>query len=84
MSSIWQKAFWQAAAERAIKSAAQAMVLVLAADIGFNVLTVDWQETLGVGAGGAVLSILTSIISSGFGPGDGPSLTGAEQLSGPV
>ena len=70
---MFTKAFWVAAVERACKGAAAAMLLVLGADVR-NVLTVDWQQVLGWGAGGAVLSLLMSVASAGFGPTGSPSL----------
>ena len=69
--------FWKAAAERAAKSAAQAALLVFGAD-QVNALHANWADVGGFAIGGAVLSILFSIASSGTG-GDGPSL-GPEQL----
>lgn len=63
--------FWRQTAERAAKSAAQALIGLWALDGGFNVLDVDAPLAGGVAAGAAVLSILTSIVSLPFGqPGD--------------
>lgn len=70
--SIFTRAFWTAALERATKSAAQAAILVIGAD-QVNVLTVTWPEVAGFAAGGLVLSLLTSIASAGV-AGSGPSL----------
>ena len=42
--------FWVAAGERAVKSAAQCLIGLWIAD-GFDLLQVDWQHSLGVGAG---------------------------------
>lgn len=67
-------AHWYAVAERAVKSAAQTLVLLWTADQGFNVLSVDVDEAFGLAGGAGVLSMLTSIASSGFGR-SGPSLT---------
>ena len=58
--------FWKLATERAVKSAAQSVILALSAsDEGpVNALSFDWKLGLGFAAGGAVLSYLTSIISA--------------------
>lgn len=68
-------AFWKAAAERAIKSAAQAIIgAVVLSDTGpTNLFELDAKLAVGVAAGGAVLSVLTSIISAPI-SGAGPSL----------
>lgn len=76
--SIWQKAFWKAAAERAAKSAAQVVVLTFVGDQA-NVFSLDWVNIGGFALGGALLSLLTSVISSGVGNG-GPSLTSVEKV----
>ena len=74
-------AFWKAAAERAVKTAAQSALLVLGAD-QVNAIAVDWPEVGGFALGGAVLSMLTSLASGAFGPGEGPSATGSERILG--
>ena len=71
--------FWKAAAERAAKTAAQSALLVIGAD-QVNALAVDWPDVGGFALGGAVLSLLFSIVSSGVG-GDGPSLANEEPLT---
>ncbi len=66
--------FWKQAAERSAKSAAQALLLLWFGDGVFNLFAVDPKEAAGIAAGAAVLSALTSIVSSKPGePGD-PSL----------
>lgn len=61
-------AFWTGALDRAVKSFAQALLLLWGADEGFNVLAVDgWGPHLGVAGGAAVLSLLTSIVSAPVG-----------------
>lgn len=72
---MFTTAFWMAALERAVKTFAQAVLALFSAD-GLGVLDVDWGQAASVGAMGAILSVLTSIVSSGVG-GQGPSL-GAE------
>jgi len=71
--SVFTRRFWIASLERAVKSAAQAAILVLGAD-QLNVLTVAWPEVGGFAAGGFVLSLLTSIGSDAITRSDGPSL----------
>lgn len=71
---MWTKKFWKAAAERAAKSAAQALLLLWAADGAFNVLDVDYAPAFGISVGAAVLSLLTSVISTSVGDEASPSL----------
>jgi hypothetical protein len=81
MSVLTTGAFWAAALERAVKTAAQSLLLVL----GVGAATpadIDWKEAL-LGAGmGFLLSLLTSIASAGVGNA-GPSLA-SEVLSPPA
>ena len=67
-------AFWKAATERAVKSAAQSAILVIGADQVVNAIAVDWPEVGGFALGGAALSLLTSLISAPFGPTGSPSV----------
>lgn len=64
--------FWERAVERAVKTAAQAAILVIGAD-QVNALAVGWADVAGFAAGGFVLSVLTSLATSGSGPDDDPS-----------
>jgi len=59
--------FWRDSAERAVKTAAQAVILAIGAAEGFNLFALDWRNVLGVAAGGFVLSVLTSLASAPFG-----------------
>jgi len=61
-NSMWTGAFWKAATERAVKTAAQTAGLVLGADM-VNVIDVDWVNVGGFAAGGLVLSYLFSLAS---------------------
>ena len=70
---MFNKAYLLAVLERAVKTAAQSALLVFGAD-QMNAMTADWGDAAGFAAGGFVLSLLTSIVSSGFG-GGGPSVT---------
>jgi hypothetical protein len=71
---VFRRAFLVPAAERALKSAAQAVLGLILGDLGFDVWQADWKKALGVAAGAAVLSLLTSIISYQAGPTGSPSL----------
>lgn len=64
--------------ERALKSAAQAIVLALGASQGFDLFSADWQNVAGIAAGAFVLSVLTSVISAPFG------VRGSASLVSPV
>lgn len=66
--------FWKAAAERAIKTAAQSLLLAIGAAQGFDLFHLDWANALGAAAGGALLSVLTSIGSAPFGTPGTPSV----------
>ena len=57
---IFTAAFWVYAGERAIKTAAQAAAATLGAGM-FNIADVDLTAVIGISAGAALLSILTSI-----------------------
>ena len=67
--------FWQNTAERAIKTAAQSALSLLGTEALVNALEVDWPVVAGVAAGGAVLSVLSSVGSIKVGTfKDDPSL----------
>lgn len=68
---IFTAAFWKGAAERAIKTFAQALAALIAAN-GIGIVDVDWLNVLSIAALSAVASILTSIGNPGFvaGPPD--------------
>lgn len=72
-SDMWSGKFWKQAAERCVKSAAQALLLLWAADGGLNVINVDFLDAAGWAAGAAVLSLLTSLVTSGVGEPNSPS-----------
>jgi hypothetical protein len=75
------KAFILAALERALKTAAQALLSLWIADQGFDILKVNLEHSFGVAATAFVLSVLTSIVSAGAG-NSGPSLA-TEQVAPP-
>lgn len=66
--------FWKQAIERAIKSAAQALLGLWVGAQAFNAWDADWKKAAGVALGGAILSMLTSLASAGVGKKDSPSL----------
>lgn len=65
MNTIWTKAFWKGAGERAIKSAAQSLTVVWGAN-GVGVLDTDWKGTLSLTGGYVLASIMTSIGNADF------------------
>lgn len=69
---MWTRKFWKDAAERAVKSAAQAVVLVFTGDQVFDAWHADWAGVGGVVLGAVVLSVLSSLVSSRMG-GDSSS-----------
>lgn len=75
-------AFIRATAERGVKTFAQSLGAVLAAN-GLGLISTDWVATLSTAGMAALLSILTSIGSDQL-TGTGPSLTNAEHLPGHV
>ncbi|WP_027500802.1 holin [Rhodococcus sp. UNC363MFTsu5.1] len=69
---MWTKGFWQDASERAMKTGAQVLLALLT--VGTTVLDLDWGSALSVSGTAAMVSILTSIVSAGFGDPNSPSL----------
>lgn len=61
-ATIWTRTFWQDTCERALKTAAQTVILALGGG-AVNVLTLDWMTLAGAAGGGALLSVLTSLAS---------------------
>jgi hypothetical protein len=55
-------AFWKAAAERAVKTFAQALLATLTLSSGpLDVLAINWVGVVSVAVGATVLSLLTSL-----------------------
>lgn len=73
---LFTVSFWKDATERAVKSLAQAVVLVLGGD-AVDVWHVNWQTVVGAGLGGALLSLMTSLASVGIANRGTASLTAA-------
>lgn len=67
--------FWRETVERAVKTAAQSVILFWGVGDGLlNAWEADWAGAGGIALGGAVLSLLTSIVSAGIGPSNSPSM----------
>lgn len=77
MSSSWitSREFWASAAERALKTVAQAF-LAMAGAQAFDVLHADWQAIAGVSIGAGMISVAMSIVSAEIVKKDSPSLVG--------
>lgn len=75
-------AFWVATGERAIKTAAQAVLTGLAlSDSGpVDAFALDWKLAAGFAAGGAVFSVLTSVASTSIGSHTSPSLVASAEV----
>lgn len=69
---MYDKRFWLAAGERAVKTFAQALIAMFVG--GMTILTIDWQQALAVSVTAALVSVLTSLISAPLGTNPGPSL----------
>lgn len=81
-TTIWSKAFWQGAGERAVKTFAQAFVAVFgvgtAVEVGGVTLSGEtWLLALVSGLAAAFLSVCTSIASPGFTAGETALAAGA-------
>lgn len=71
---MFTKRFWKKATERAAKTGAQFTIGAVGLDVAVNAFTLDWQLAAGVFLGGAFLSYLTSVASSGVGEEGTPDL----------
>ena len=76
---MFSVAFWKDAFERAVKTAAQSVLLGLSIGEGFNVFNMDFGLAAGFAGGGAVMSLLTSIASAPFGPVGNASVINLEK-----
>lgn len=75
MGSNWISSgeFWASAAERSLKTIAQAF-LAMAGAQAFDALHANWEAMAGVSLGAGVISIATSIVSAEIGKKGDPSL----------
>ena len=71
---MFNLSFWKMSLERALKTAAQAVLLAVGASSGLDLFSLDWLGVLGTAAAGALLSVVTSMASVGFGDAGTPSL----------
>lgn len=79
--TIWTKAFWMATLERAIRTAAGAL-LALVAVAGFSPRTADWMD-IGLTVGVATLiSVLLAIVGNTVSK-NGPAIMDSEQVVPP-
>lgn len=67
--------FWKQVAERAVKSAAQALLGLWIGGEAFHAWQVDWTHATGVAVGAVILSILTSLLSASVDKTHSPDLT---------
>lgn len=74
--------FLKAATERAVKTAAQTVVVSIGADQVLDAFSADWETLGSVALGGLVLSYLTSFASGLVGERETPSVVG-ETLAQP-
>lgn len=75
---IWTKAFWKAAAERALSTGAQAAVLAWGGGVLPSV-SLPWWTVPAAFAGGAVLGLLKGLVVNEV-TGNGPGITRAETV----
>ena len=69
---MWEGKFWKGTLERAIRTAAQAVIALLSTDVA-GILKVDWVQTVSVAAMAAFMSVLMSIVATGVGDHESPS-----------
>ena len=76
--------FLRSAIERAIKTAAQALLLAVGASTGADLFHLDWANAAGAVIAGFAVSLLTSIVSAPFGPKGSPSLVTVSDSTTPA
>ncbi|MEV8431988.1 holin [Streptomyces chartreusis] len=64
--------FWKATGERSVRTFAQVLVGSLGLDT-LGLINANWSEGVALGAGAAVLTVLTAVATSGG--SEGPGLT---------
>lgn len=68
--------FWRDAFERAVKTAAQFVLVGLGGDV-VSVWSLDWKALAGAAGAGFVVSLVTSLASLPFGDADSASVVGS-------
>lgn len=77
---MWTKAFWKAAAERALRAGSAAAVSVfLVGDKAMNIGNVNLADAGGIFLGAAAVSVLLGLAGNVV-TGTGPSFTKAESV----
>jgi len=74
---VFTKNFWQDTVERAIRTAAQALLALWATEVS-GVLEVDWVQAFSVSAFAVIMSVLMSIAATNRGNVDTASLRKGE------
>ena len=74
---MWTLTFWKRTAERAVKTVAQTALATMGTT-AVAITSLDWGQIAAISATGGVLSILTSVASSGIGDPESPSLVKTE------
>lgn len=69
---MWEGKFWKGTLERAIRTAAQAILALWGTQIT-GILEVDWTQAASVAALAAFTSVLMSIAATGVGDHESPS-----------
>jgi hypothetical protein len=70
---MWQWRFWRETIERAVKSGAQAVALVLTGSEVFSLFEMDFLLLIGAYGTGAFYSVVTSIATVRIGASGSPS-----------
>jgi hypothetical protein len=78
---MFTKTFLKDLFERAIKTAAQTLVLAVGASQGFDLFTADWRTLGAAAAGGFIMSVLSSLASKPFGDRESASVVGSGWVS---
>jgi hypothetical protein len=74
---MWTRYFWLSAAERAIKTFAQTLLVIWpVGDATLHLYDLDWRKAVLTAGLAAAASLLTSIVSGPVGPDGSPSLVG--------
>lgn len=69
---MWELSFWKKTVERAIRTAAQALLALWGTQVS-GVLDVDWVQAGSVAVLAALSSVLMSIVATGVGDHESPS-----------